>query len=143
MKKINNTVHCDIVNAEAEIFSDKVKMVVAHGALGDLGITSGHTPLLTALKPGPVRLIKLDDKEEIFYISGGFLEVQPNLVKILADTITRASDIDEAQARLAVKEAEKKLISKGSDFDYSAAAAHLAEVAARLRTVQQMQKKYK
>jgi len=141
MKK-NNTVHCDIVNAETEIFSDEVKMIVAHGALGDLGITPGHTPLLTFLKPGPVKLTKLDGKEEIFYISGGFLEVQPTLVKILADTIIRASDIDEAQARLAVKEAEKKLINKGADFDYSAATAHLAEVTAQLRTVQKLQKKY-
>jgi len=138
----SHAVHCDIVNAEQEIFSDQVKLVVAHGALGDLGITPGHAPLLTELKPGPVRLVKLNGEEEIFYISSGFLEVQPQLVKILADTVTRAADIDEAAAQLAVKEAEKNLHNQDAGFDYSSAAAHLAEVAAQLRTVQQMRKKY-
>jgi len=141
MNKIN-TVHCDIVSAEAAIFNGEVKMVIAHGALGDLGIAPGHAPLLTSLKPGPVRLIKDDNVEEVFYISGGFLEVQSKLIKILADTIIRAADIDEAAAKRAVQEAEKKLNIKGSNFDYSAAASHLAEVSAQLRTVQQLHKKY-
>ncbi|MBF7144368.1 MULTISPECIES: F0F1 ATP synthase subunit epsilon [Pseudomonas] len=136
------TVHCDIVSAEGEIFSGLVEMVIAHGNLGDLGIAPGHAPLLTDLKPGPIRLIKQGGAAEVFYISGGFLEVQPNVVKVLADTVQRAADLDEASAQNAVKAAEKALNEKGTDFDYSAAAARLAEATAQLRTVQQIRKKY-
>ena len=136
------TVHCDIVSAEGEIFSGLVEMVVAHGNLGDLGIAPGHAPLITDLKPGPIRLIKQGGEAEVFYISGGFLEVQPNMVKVLADTVQRAADLDEASAQDAVKAAEKALHEKGADFDYSAAAARLAEASAQLRTVQQIRKKY-
>ena len=100
------TVHCDIVSAEEELFSGLVEMVIAHGNLGDIGVLPGHAPLLTDLKPGPVRVIKQGGEEEIFYISGGFIEVQPNMVKVLADTATRAKDIDEAAAQAAVKAAE-------------------------------------
>lgn len=132
------TVHCDIVSAEGEIFSGLVEMVVAHGELGDLGIALGHAPLITNLKPGPIRLIKQGGEAEVFYISGGFLEVQPNMVKVLADTVQRAADLDEASAQEAVKAAEKALNEKGADFDYGSAAARLAEAAAQLRTVQQI-----
>jgi len=130
------TVHCDIVSAEGEIFSGLVEMVVAHGNLGDLGIAPGHAPLITNLKPGPITLTKQGGSQEVYYISGGFLEVQPNMVKVLADTVQRAGDLDEAQASEAVKAAEKALNEKGAEFDYSAAAARLAEAAAQLRTVQ-------
>jgi F-type H+-transporting ATPase subunit epsilon len=136
------TVHCDIVSAEGEIFSGLVEMVIAHGNLGDLGIAPGHAPLLTDLKPGPIRLIKLGGQAEVFYISGGFLEVQPHMVKVLADTVQRAADIDEAAAQEALKAAERALHEKGAEFDYGSAAAHLAEVAAQLRTVQQLRKKF-
>ena len=136
------TVHCDIVSAEGEIFSGLVEMVVAHGELGDLGIALGHAPLITNLKPGPIRLIKQGGETEVFYISGGFLEVQPNMVKVLADTVQRAGDLDEASAQEAVKAAEKALNEKGADFDYGSAAARLAEAAAQLRTVQQIRKKF-
>jgi len=137
------TVHCDIVSAEGEIFSGQVEMVIAHGALGDLGITLGHAPLITSLKPGPIRLVKQDGaEEEVYYISGGFLEVQPNMVKVLADTVQRAADLDEAASQLAVQEAQKALNEQGADFDYSAAAARLAEATAQLRTVQQIRKKF-
>ena len=129
------TVHCDIVSAEGEIFSGQVEMVIAHGSLGDLGIALGHAPLITELKPGPIRLIKLGGESEVFYISGGYLEVQPNMVKVLAD-------LDEASAQEAVKAAEKALNEKGADFDYGSAAARLAEAAAQLRTVQQIRKKF-
>src|SRR5690606_15392810 len=98
--------HCDIVSAEEELFSGLVEMVIAHGHLGDLGILPNHAPLLSDLKPGPVRVIKQGGDEEIFYISGGFIEVQPNMVKILADTATRAKDIDEAAAQAAVRPEE-------------------------------------
>ena len=103
------TVHCDIVSAEAEIFSGLVEMVIAHGALGDLGIAPGHAPLITDLKPGPIRLVKQGGEQEVYYISGGFLEVQPNMVKVLADTVVRAGDLDEAAAQEALKAAEKAL----------------------------------
>jgi F-type H+-transporting ATPase subunit epsilon len=135
------TVHCDIVSAEGEIFSGLVEMVIAHGNLGDIGIAPGHAPLITDLKPGPIRLIKQGGEAEVFYISGGFLEVQPSVVKVLADTVQRAADIDEAAAQEALKAAEKALNEKGAEFDYGSAAAHLAEVAAQLRTVQQLRKK--
>ncbi|MHA6491817.1 F0F1 ATP synthase subunit epsilon [Pseudomonas borbori] len=136
------TVHCDIVSAEGEIFSGLVEMVIAHGNLGDIGIAPGHAPLITDLKPGPIRLVKQGGEAEVFYISGGFLEVQPNVVKVLADTVQRAADIDEAAAQEALRAAEKALNEKGAEFDYGSAAAHLAEVAAQLRTVQQMRKKF-
>jgi F-type H+-transporting ATPase subunit epsilon len=136
------TVHCDIVSAEGEIFSGLVEMVIAHGNLGDIGIAPGHAPLITDLKPGPIRLVKQGGASEVFYISGGFLEVQPSVVKVLADTVQRAADIDDAAAQEAVKAAEKALHEKGAEFDYGSAAAHLAEVAAQLRTVQQLRKKF-
>ena len=136
------TVHCDIVSAEGEIFSGLVEMVIAHGSLGDLGIALGHAPLITELKPGPIRLIKQGGEDEVFYISGGYLEVQPNMVKVLADTVQRAADLDEASAQEAVKAAEKALNERGAEFDYGSAAARLAEAAAQLRTVQQIRKKF-
>ncbi|SHL44579.1 F0F1 ATP synthase subunit epsilon [Phytopseudomonas punonensis] len=136
------TVHCDIVSAEGEIFSGLVEMVIAHGNLGDLGITPGHAPLITDLKPGPIRLVKQGGDTEVYYISGGFLEVQPSMVKVLADTVQRAADLDEASAQEAVKAAEKALSEQGSEFDYGSAAARLAEAAAQLRTVQQLRKKF-
>ena len=117
-------------------------MVIAHGSLGDLGIALGHAPLITELKPGPIRLIKLGGEAEVFYISGGYLEVQPNMVKVLADTVQRAADLDEASAQEAVKAAEKALNERGAEFDYGSAAARLAEAAAQLRTVQQIRKKF-
>ena len=136
------SIHCDIVSAEEELFSGLVEMVIAHGHLGDLGILPGHTPLLTDLKPGPVRVIKQGGTEEVFYISGGFLEVQPSMVKVLADTAVRAGDLDEAAAIEARKAAEKALSEKGTEFDYGSASARLAEAAAQLRTIEEMRKKF-
>ncbi|WP_313514419.1 F0F1 ATP synthase subunit epsilon [Pseudomonas sp.] len=137
------SVHCDIVSAEGEIFTGLVEMVIAHGNLGDLGISPGHAPLITDLKPGPIRLVKQGGEEEVFYISGGFLEVQPNMVKVLADTVQRAGDLDEASAQEAVKAAEQALNEKGAEFDYGSASAQLAEAAAQLRTIQQLRTKAK
>ena len=135
------TVHCDIVSAEKAIFSGLVEMVVAHGALGDLGIAPGHAPLLTELKPGPVRVTTQAGEEQIYYVSGGFLEVQPSTVTILADTAVRANDVDEAAALEALKAAEAALLNQHGEFDYGNAAAQLAEAAAQLRTVQALRKK--
>src|SRR5690606_12927591 len=135
------TVHCNIVSAEEQIFSGLVEMVIAAGSEGDLGITPGHAPLLTSLKPGPVRVIKQGGGEEIYYVSGGFLEVQPNVVTVLSDTALRAGDMDEAAALEAKREAEKALANQSGDFDYSRAAAELAEAVAQLRTIQQLRSK--
>ncbi len=135
------SVHCDIVSAEEEIFSGRVEMVIAAGLEGDLGVAPGHTPLLSALKPGPIRVIKQGGEEEVFYVSGGYLEVQPNVVTILSDSAQRAADMDEAAALEAKQEAEKALANQSGDFDYSKAASQLAEAAARLRTIQQLRSK--
>jgi F-type H+-transporting ATPase subunit epsilon len=135
------TVHCDIVSAEENLFSGLVERVVASGVLGDLGIEPGHAALLTPLKPGPVRIVKQNGEEEIVYVSGGYLEVQPNSVTVLADTAVRAHDIDEAAALEAKKHAEQALENQGADFDYSRALTQLAEAAAQLRTIQQIREK--
>lgn len=135
------TVHCDIVSAEEAIFSGRVELVVAAGILGDLGIAPGHAPLLTELQPGPVRVKKQNGEEEVFFVSGGFIEVQPNLVTVLADSAVRANEIDEAEAEKAKAEAERALENQSSEFEYSKAAAELAQAAARLRTVQQLRRK--
>lgn len=135
------TLHCDIVSAEEAIFSGLVEMVVAHGTLGDLGIVYGHAPLLTALEPGPVRIKLQSGEEQVYYVSGGFLEVQPSLISILADTAVRAGDIDEAAALEAQREAQHQLVNQSGDIDYGRAAAQLAAAAAQLRTLQQIRKK--
>ncbi len=136
------TVHCDIVSAEEEIFSGLAEMVIAAGSEGDVGVAYGHAPLLTGLQPGPIRVIKQDGEAEVFYVSGGYLEVQPYHVTVLADTALRASDMDEAAALEAKKEAEQALSNQSGDFDYSRAAAQLAEAAAQLRTIQALRKKH-
>ena len=135
------TVHCDIVSAEQKIFSGLVSMIVAAGSEGEVGITYGHAPLLTGLKPGPIRVLKQDGIEDIFYVSGGFLEVQPNHVTVLADTALREEDMDEAAALQAKEAAEKHMTNQSSDFNYSAAAIQLAEASAQLRTLQAIRKK--
>lgn len=132
------TMHCDIVSAEQSIFSGRVEMLVAAGSLGDLGIAPGHAPLLTALIPGPVRLIKDGGGEEVFYVSGGFLEVQKNVVTLLADTALRADDVDEAAVKEAMAEAERAMQDSSAEIDYGTAAARLAEAAAQLRALRQL-----
>lgn len=135
------TVHCDIVSAEKQIFSGLVELVVAAGTEGDLGISYGHAPLLSGLQPGPIRVITQSGEEEVFYISGGYVEVQPHGVTVLADTALRADDMDEAAAIQAKEEAERSIANQGADFDYSAAAVQLAEASAQLRTLQAIRKK--
>jgi F-type H+-transporting ATPase subunit epsilon len=135
------TIHCDIVSAETEIFSGRVTMVSATGSLGELGIMPGHAPLLTGIRPGPVRL-KLDSgEEEVFFASGGFLEVQPGVVTVLADTAARAEDLDEAAAVEAQQAAERMLQDRADDLDFSAVAAQLAEAMAQQRTVAELKKR--
>ncbi len=132
------TVHCDVVSAEEKIYSGLVEMLTATGTEGEMGIQYGHAPLLTALKPGAVRIVRQDGKEDILYVSGGYLEVQPNLITLMADTAVRAKDVDEAAALEAQSEAEKALANKTGEFEYSRAATELAEAAAQLRTIQKL-----
>lgn len=136
-----STIQCEVVSAEKAIYSGAVEMVIAPGVMGDLGIAPGHTPLLTQLNPGPVRLIFKGGEEEIFFVSGGMMEVQPRVVTILADTALRADDMDEAAAQKAKEAAKAALSDKQADIDYSTATAHLAEAVAQLRTLQQIRKK--
>ncbi|MFT5481785.1 MAG: F-type H+-transporting ATPase subunit epsilon [Halieaceae bacterium] len=135
------TIHCDIVSAEEEIFSGLAVMIVATGTLGELGIGYGHAPLLTSLIPGPVRVVMDSGEELVYYVSGGFLEVQPGVISILADTAVRAGDMDEAAAIEAQKLAEEALQNQSGEFDYTRAASQLAEAAAQLRTIQQLRRK--
>ena len=131
----------EIVSAELMIFSGQATHVVATGLIGELGIYPGHTQLLTALKPGPVRIVKPDGEDEILYISGGILEVQPQLVSILADTVIRAADLDEMAALEAKEHAEKALIDKQSDIDYAKATVELAQAVAQLQAVSKLKKR--
>ena len=133
--------HCDIVSAEREIFSGEIAMVSLRGSIGELGILPGHAPLLTGIRPGPVQLRLENGEEEVFYASGGYLEVQPGMVTILADTASRAEDLDEAAAEQAREAAERALADQAADFDFSVAAAKLAEAAAQQRTLEELRKR--
>lgn len=136
-----NSFQCEIVSAEQSIFSGEINQVVAAGVDGDLGILPGHTPLMTELAPGPLRIIRGDGaEEEIYYVTGGFLEVQPDVVSVLADIAVRADDLDEAQAEQARKEALNLLNEQKSDLDYARATADLAEAVAKLRTLDQLRR---
>ncbi len=135
------SMHCDIVSAEKAIFSGAVTMVSLRGSIGELGILPGHAPLLTGIRPGAVQLRLENGEEEVFYASGGYLEVQPGMVTILADTASRAEDIDEAAAVEAREAAERALAEQAADFDFSIAAAQLAEAAAQQRTLEELRKR--
>ena len=135
------TFQCDIVSAEREIVSGRVTMLSAIGTIGELGILPGHAPLLTGIRPGPVRLRMDNGEEEVFFASGGYLEVQPGVVTVLADTALRAEDIDEAAAAAAQQDAERALREQTADIEFSAAAAMLAEATARQRTLAELRKR--
>lgn len=134
-------VHCDIVSAEHAIFSGLVRLVVANATEGEVGIEYGHAPFLSSLKPGPVRVKKQNGQEEVYYVSGGYIEVQPYAVTILADTALREGEMDEEAAKLAVKQAEEVLKTSPDGLDYTKAAAQLAEATAQLRTMRAIRKK--
>lgn len=136
----------DIVSAEKEIFSGQVEQLFVTGEMGELGITPGHSQLLTSLRPGYVRAVlpgKKEEEEEVFYISGGMLEVQPYIVSVLADHAARADDIDEAAAIAAKEQAEKALAGKKSAIDLAKATTELAEISAQIKAVQQLKRKAK
>ena len=133
------TIHVDIVSAEKEIYSGPVDAVFARASMGEIGIYPRHTPLLTSLKPGEVRVL-VDGKEEQFYVSGGMLEVQPHMVTILADTAMRADDVDEAAALEAKAAAERSLAETGTKVDYAEAQSQLTQAVAQLRSIERMRK---
>ena len=137
------TTHLDIVSSEKQIFSGVVEMVVATGELGELGITPGHAPLLTVLKPGEIRVTLQGGAEEVYYVSGGMLEVQPYYVTVLADTVERADNLDEAAALAAKARAEEAIANKGADVDYTVATAELARAMAMIRAIQKARKSLK
>lgn len=137
------TLRLDITSAEREIFSGEAEMVFVTGEMGELGVAPGHTPLLTPIKSGNVRAILPNKQEEVFYISGGMLEVQPYIVTVLADTALRAHDIDESAALAAKERAEKMLSERGTDIDFARATAELTEAIAQIRTVQKLKKQAK
>ncbi|RFF29854.1 F0F1 ATP synthase subunit epsilon [Wenzhouxiangella sediminis] len=138
-----STIHCDIVSAEAEIFSGEAAMVVVTGEEGELGIAPRHAPLLTRLKPGQVRVMLPEGGEEFYYISGGLLEVQPHVVTVLSDTAARASDLDEAAAVKAKEEAERALADRSADMEVAQAQAQLAEAMAQLAALERLRKSLK
>ncbi len=135
------TVHVDVVSAEKSIFSGLAEIVIVPGEHGELGIYPRHTPLLTRIKPGSVR-IKVPDQEEytLIYVSGGMLEVQPDVVTILSDTAIRGADLDEARALEAKRAAEEAMKNRTSDIDYTHAQAELAEAVAQLQAIQKLRK---
>jgi len=137
------TIHVDIVSAEASLHSGVAVMVFAPAVMGEVGITPRHTPFLSKLIPGEVRIRTPEDEEELFYVSGGLLEVQPNLVTILADTAQRAKDIDEARALEARERALQLIKDRKSDVDYARVHAELLEAIAQLKTIQSLRKKLK
>ncbi len=136
------TVHLDVVSAEQSLFSGLVESIQVSGSECELGVNAGHAPLLTALKPGMVRLVKQHGEEELIYIAGGTLEVQPNIVTVLADTAVRGEDLDEQAAEQAKRDAESQMANaSAAEFDYQKAAMQLAEAIAQLRVIQQLRKK--
>lgn len=136
-----STITVDIVSAEKEIFSGEAEMIFASAELGEVGIAPGHTPLITRIKPGEVRVKVPDQADDLsIYVSGGILEVQPYVVTILSDTALRIEEIDEAAAQKAKEEAEASLAGASGEVDYAAAQAQLAEASAQLQLIKKIRK---
>ena len=138
---MKHTIQCDIVSAQEEIYSGQATMIFATGSVGELGISPRHAPLITQLKPGPVRVQQADGEEAFFFVGGGILEVMPHIVTVLADTAVRADDLDEAAATRAKEEAERELQDQTGDMEIAEAQARLLEAAAQLRALKQLRKK--
>lgn len=138
-----STIRCDIVGAESEIFHGQAKLVIATGEAGELGIAPRHAPLITRLKPGQVRVQLENGEEQCFYVSGGILEVQPQVVTVLADTAIRARDLDEAAARKAKENAERLLANRADAVEIAQAQAELLQAVAQLRAIEQLRKQMK
>ncbi|KQQ88389.1 F0F1 ATP synthase subunit epsilon [Massilia sp. Leaf139] len=133
-----NTIHVDVVSAEAQIFSGEAVFVALPGEAGELGIYPKHTPLITRIRPGAVRIEKADGGEEFVFVAGGILEVQPNGVTVLADTAIRGGDLDEAKATAAKQLAEELMQSQDAQIDYAKAQAELASAIAQLAAIQRL-----
>lgn len=138
-----STIRCDIVSAEQEIFHGNVQMVVATGEMGELGIAPRHAPLITRLKPGQVRLLLENGEEQFFYVSGGILEVQPQVVTVLTDTAVRAADLDEAAARSAKEQAERALANRTDAIEVAEAQAQLMQAVAQLQALERLRRNLK
>lgn len=136
-----NTVHIDVVSAEASIFSGEAEFVVAPASAGEVGIYPNHAPMITTIKPGALRIKQTNEAEEtLIFISGGLLEVQPGVVTVLADTAVRGHDLDEAKAIAAKEAAEEALKNRSSDIDYATAQAELSEAVAQIQTIERLRK---
>jgi F-type H+-transporting ATPase subunit epsilon len=137
---MKHTFQCDIVSAQEEIFSGDAAMLFATGTMGELGISPRHAPLITQLKPGPVRVQLPGGEEAFFFVSGGILEVMPHIVTVLADTAVRADDLDEVAAVRAKEEAERQLQDQTGEMEIAEAQARLLEASAQLRALEQLRK---
>ena len=133
-----STIHVDVVSAESSIFSGEAKFVALPGESGELGILPKHTPLITRIRPGAVRIEKADGGEEFVFVAGGILEVQPGIVTVLADTAIRGKDLDEAKATEAKQRAEEALRNNKSDVDAAAAQAELISAVAQLAAIRKL-----
>ena len=136
-----NTIHVDVVSAEANIFSGEAKFVALPGEAGELGIMPRHTPLITRIKPGAVRIEKADGGEEFVFVAGGILEVQPHSVTVLADTAIRGHDLDEAKANEAKKLAEEAMKNAKSRVDFAAAQGEFVAMAAQIAALRKLRRK--
>ncbi len=136
------TIHVDVVSAEGGIFSGEAKFVALPGEMGELGIYPRHTPLITRIKPGAVRIVRADnDEEEFVFVAGGILEIQPNTVTVLADTAIRGHDLDEAKATEAKQRAEEAMKNAKSDIDFAKAQSEFATMAAQIVALRKFRKK--
>jgi len=140
---MTKTIRCDIVSAHEEIFSGEVAMVFATGIAGELGISPRHAPLITQLKPGPVRVRDADGEEQFYFVSGGIIEVQPHVVTVMADTAMRGEDLDQAAAEAAKAEAERELADRTGEMEIAEAQSKLAEAVAQLHAMERLRKNIK
>ena len=136
-----STIQVDVVSAEESIFSGEATFVALPGEAGELGIMPGHTPLITRIKPGSVRVKLTDGSEEFIFVAGGVLEVQPKHVTVLSDTAIRGKDLDEARAEAARRDLEEAINNAKGDFDMAAAQAELAVLAAQVAALRRLRKK--
>ncbi len=140
---MTKTIRCDIVSAHEEIFSGEVAMLFATGIAGELGISPRHAPLITQLKPGPLPVQDAAGEEQFYFVSGGIIEVQPHVVTVLADTVTRGEDLDQAAAEAAKAAAERELADRTGEMEIAEAQSRLLEAVAQLQAMERLRKNMK